>query len=110
MATIDIGDIAKQMLAAALGELGPQAKKVKAYAELEMKKLAQTIAAIEVAHRAGKMTDEEARLLLDMQRNAARAVMATVKGMSLVAAERAVNAALGVVRDAVNTAMGIALV
>jgi hypothetical protein len=44
-----------------------------------------------------------------MQKNSALAVMLTVEGLGLLTVESAINAALGAVRDSVNTAVGFAL-
>jgi hypothetical protein len=55
------------------------------------------------------LDEPRAKLLLDMQKNASSSVLQTVKGLSLLAAEQAINAALNVLRSSVNTAIGIAL-
>lgn len=45
-----------------------------------------------------------------MQKSASRSVLLTVKGLSLLAAEEAINAALAVVRTVVNTAVKFTLI
>jgi hypothetical protein len=45
-----------------------------------------------------------------MQQNASRAVIASLEGMTLIAAEQAVNAALAAIKGVVNSALGFALI
>jgi hypothetical protein len=45
-----------------------------------------------------------------MQTHASRNVLLTLKGLALIAAEAAINAALGVVKTAVNTALKFSLI
>jgi hypothetical protein len=45
-----------------------------------------------------------------MQTHASKNVLLTLQGLSLLGAEAAVNAALGAVKTAVNTAVGFALI
>ncbi len=44
-----------------------------------------------------------------MQLNASKAVLLTIEGIGLLAAEAAVNAVLDVIKDSVNTALGFAI-
>ncbi len=106
MPTIDAEQMAKDMLAAALGVLKDKGPGVKTYAESEFKKLSETFVTIQKAKLSGEITEDQARLLLDMQKNATRAVMLTVEGLGIVTVEQAINAALAVVRDTVNAAIG----
>ena len=110
MPTIDAQKLGKDMLAAALGAFKEKAPAVKTYAESEFKKLAETLVTIEKARLAGEINEQQARLLLDMQKNSTRAVMLTIEGLGILTVEAAINAALAVVRDSVNAALGFALV
>ena len=76
----------------------------------KFEKIAQTVVSIGEGIAAGTITQEQAPILLDMQKNASRAVLAAVEGMTLVAAEQAVNAAIGAVKTAINTFVGFPLV
>ena len=74
MAQLKTDALVKQMLSAAgkvLKKDWPEARK---YAELEFTKLAQTMAMIQTQHALGELNKTEARLLMDIQRHAARAV------------------------------------
>jgi hypothetical protein len=44
-----------------------------------------------------------------MQKNSALAVLLTVQGLGLLTVESAINAALGAVKETVNTALGFLL-
>ncbi|MBS2033275.1 MAG: hypothetical protein JST54_35705 [Deltaproteobacteria bacterium] len=104
--TIDVADLAKRMLAVAIPELGNGASAVEHFAQMEMTKLAQTAAGIEAAAAAGTVTEEIAASLLQMQKCAAQSVLTTAEGLGLVAVEKAINAALGILKAALNTALG----
>ena len=60
--------------------------------------------------RVGQINPQQAELLFDMQKSASRSVLLTVKGLSLLAAQEAINAALAVVRTVVNTAVKFPLI
>jgi len=107
--TLDVEDVAKQMLAAALPILKKDAADAEAFAKMEFTKIAQTIASIGEALAAGQIDQQQASLLLDMQTLASRNVLLALRGLGLLAAEAAINAALAAVKTAVNTAIGVAL-
>lgn len=109
MATLDIAQIFSSMLTAARDSLGQKWPKVKDFAEAEFEKLARTLVQIETLKVTGQITEAEASVLLQMQKNTARTVMLTLEGMSLLLVEGAINAALAVVKDTVNGAVGFAL-
>ena len=102
--------LVKEMLAAAKGEVSERWPDVKIYAESEAKKLAQTLVMIEKLKVTGQITKKQAEILLDMQRQTSRVVLLTIEGLSLLAAEAAVNAAMKSIRDTVNDAIGWKLV
>lgn len=103
---IDIDKLLKAMLQAASAALKKQWPKAKDYASNEFRKLlleAQHIAQLKAA---GKITEQEAFYLMNLQRNASRAVLLTIEGLGIIAVEAAINAALAVVRDTINSALG----
>lgn len=110
MAGIDVQQILTGMLGAAQSVFGEKWPSVKDYAEAEFEKLARTLVQIELLKQRNQISEGEASVLFEMQKNTARAVMLTLEGMSLLLVEGAINAALGVVRDAVNTALGFVLI
>lgn len=108
--SLDIEDLGKKLLSAMQGSLSEAWAKAEAFAKPEAQKIAQTIVSIEASHLAGKITEEQARLLLEMQKNASRAVILAVQVIGLVAAEKAINDALSAVKDLVNKAVGFVLI
>lgn len=107
--SLDVSQLASQMLAAALPILKQGASNIESFAKVEFTKIAQTIGSIESQLADGEINQEQASLLLDMQKHASRSVLLTVKGLGILAVEQALNAALAVVGAAVNAAIGFAL-
>jgi hypothetical protein len=107
---LHVQTLASQMLVAALPLLKKDAQNAESFASMEFTKIAQTIVAIEGQLAAGEVDQQEAELLLEMQTTASRNVLLTLKGLALLAVEDAINAALDVIRTAVNTAVGFALI
>lgn len=110
MAQFDVEAVLGSMAAAAQGVLRDKWPEVKSFATTEFQKIAQTIVSIGEGVASGAISQEQAPILLDMQKNASRAVLAAVEGMTLIAAEQALNAALGAVKTAINTFVGFPLV
>ena len=101
--------LSKDILAALKGALTEKWPEIKEYGTAESKKLAQALVMIEALKAAGKINEEQAALHLEIQKNASRAVLLTIEGLGILAVEAALSAALTVVKDAVNTATGFAL-
>lgn len=55
------------------------------------------------------LTKEQAEILLKMQAHASQAVVTSVETVGMIAAQDAINATVGVLKDAVNKAAGIVL-
>ena len=106
MAKIDAKDLVAQMVAAAVGVLKGQWAKAKEYAQPEFEKLAAIAVDIEAKKLAGKIAEDEARILMKMEKNAFDTVVLTLKDEGVLAAEQAINAALSVAAGIVNTALG----
>lgn len=106
MPEINMEKLVKDMAGAATGVLKEKWPSVKTYAEAEFKKLGETVIAVQKSKLLGNITEEEARLLLEMQKNAMRSVFLTVEGLGIIAVEEAINAAIAVVRSTINTAIG----
>jgi hypothetical protein len=107
--SLDINELSQTMLNAFKGQLQANWPQIKHYAEAEAKKLAENLVLIEKLHLLGDMSDEQAALQHKLQKNAARVVLISVQGMSLLMAEQAVNAALDSVKTSVNTALNFTL-
>jgi hypothetical protein len=107
---LDGQQLATQMLSAALPILKSGAEEATAFAEKEFAKIAQTIVSIEAQVAVNQINQEQAELLLEMQTHASRAVLLALQGLALLTVEAAINAALGVVKTAVNTAVKFKLI
>jgi|GEM_PF-572290 hypothetical protein len=108
--SLDIGKMAGDMGAAFLNVLKDKAPDIEKYAKDESAKMAQSLAKIASLLAAGKIDEDEAKLQLNIQKQATKAVLLAIAGVSLLAAEAAINAALATVKTAVNTAVGFALI
>ncbi|MGA3244400.1 MAG: hypothetical protein ABSE41_07285 [Bacteroidota bacterium] len=82
---------------------------VKDYAESEAAKMAKTLETVVQLRVAGKIDDQQAQALVEMQKNAMQAVLLAIQGIGLIAAQKAINAALAAVKDIVNKAIGFPL-
>jgi hypothetical protein len=110
MTDLDVQELLKAMLEAAQGEFKEKWPTIKDFAKSELEKLANTLVQIGKLKATGQITEGEAKILLEMQKNTARTVMLTLEGMGLLLVEAAINSALAVVKDTVNGAVGFVLV
>ena len=101
--------LATNMLNAAKGVLAEKWPEIKDYAETETKKLAESLVMIEKLKLAREISNEQAKLHLDIQKNATRTVLLAIEGLGILAVEQALNAAFAAVKDTVNTAVTFAL-
>jgi hypothetical protein len=106
---LDARDLLGPMLSAIRPVLSKYWGDVKDFAETEAEKMAKTLATIAELRVADKINDQQAQALLDMQKHSMQAVFLAVEGIGLIAAQNAINAALGAVKDMVNKAIGFAL-
>jgi hypothetical protein len=107
---LNVGELAPQMLKAAMGVLAGKAPELLDYGKTEFEKIAQRIIFIEEKASQGELKPEVAQNLLGMQLNSTKSLLATLEGLSTIEIEEAINAALDVVKSAVNTAVGFALI
>jgi hypothetical protein len=110
VADIDISELVSKMLNAAKDVLGRKWPESKDYAESAFIQIGEAISFIEMQRVLGNMSDEKARLHLNIQKNAAKTVMLTLEGLGIVAVEAVMNAALNVIKDTVNAALGFVLI
>jgi hypothetical protein len=107
--SLNVTQLAKDMAGAFVGSLKAAVPNIKDYAEGEAKKMAQSLAMIEKLVVAGTIDEEEAKLHLEIQKNASRTVLLTIEGLGALAVEAAINAALDVVKNTVNAALKFTL-
>jgi hypothetical protein len=108
--SLDTSQLTTDMINAIKGVLSDKWPKIKEYGETESKKLAESFAMIEKLKLKNEIDDEEARLQFKIQKNASRTVQLTNEGLGVLAAEEAINAAMKVVKDTVNSALGFTLI
>ena len=107
--TIDIEGLAKQMLEAAKGVFNEKWPEVRKFAESESKKFVSNMAEIALWKANNEITEDEAKSLVNLHKRAMKMVFTALEGISLAMAEKAINAAIDVIRQAVNTAIGWAI-
>jgi hypothetical protein len=110
MPSLDTDQLVADTLAAVKAALTGHWNAVAPFAEAEMRKLAVTAAQIEAGHLSGTISAAQAKILLKMQANASQAALTAVETVGMIAAQHAINAALAVVKKAINAAIGIPLV
>ncbi len=110
MASINISSILDEMLAAFKHSIKSAWPTVEHYAEVELNKLAHAAVSVEKMQLAGTINQAQAKIYFDMQKNTAETVMLTATGLSEIAIQNAINAALSVVKNTINTALGWSLV
>ena len=108
--SLNTEQLVTDMVAAMKNVLDDKWPKIKVYGEAEAKKLAESFAMVEKLKLLNEIDEDEARLHFTIQKNASRTVLLTVEGLGVLAAEQAINAALNVVKDTVNTALGYPLI
>ena len=109
MSSIDVDDLGAKMLEAARGVLTAKWTKARPYVESETKIFAERLASITRLRAAGSISEQRAKDLVAFQEEAFETVLLAVEGLTQLAIEEALNAALKAVRDTVNTAIGFAL-
>jgi len=103
------GNLGEKMFVAAKSSLGPMFKLVQQFLKYEMEKLAITIRMLVQGVANGDISKTEAKILLNQQKVATAAVLTCAEGMTAVAVQAAINAALGVLKGFVNGKVGFAL-
>jgi len=104
--TLNTQKLFEDMAGAAKSSFGKQWKDVEGYALPELSKFAKNITEIAELKLSGEISEEQAKIHLAMQKKAMAIVMLTAKGLTILAVEAAINAAIDVVRGAVNTSIG----
>lgn len=98
------------MVSAARGAAGQQWTEIRSAVTFELRVLSQRLVQITKLRVAGEIDNDDARLFLQMAQNNAIAAIAMATAMVGAAIKRVVDAALGAVRTAVNSAIGFVLI
>jgi hypothetical protein len=102
----DVKDIIGMISEAVKVALGDKWEEAKDFAESESKKFGQNIAEIALWKETGKITEEQGRVLLRMHQRSMKMVLTALEGISLVLAEKAINAAIDAISGIVNSLIG----
>ncbi len=103
--SLSVNDLIGKIVSAIKPILAKYWNDVGDYAEGESAKMAQSLVTIANLKVAGKIDEQQAEALLDMQKHSMQAVLLAVEGIGLIAAQNAINAALDAVKDLVNPIM-----
>jgi len=106
MSKIDFEKLIQDMLKAVEGKLINHWSEAKPYAEKEIKSFSENIKLITQLKADKKITEEQAKLYIDIQKSSMRIVLLTIQGLGILAVESAINAAIDVVKSTVNKALG----
>lgn len=106
----DIDAVVKTMLQAAAGPLQKYWKTAEPVAKDEFTKIAQLVQQIATERTTQTITKEDALDRLEMAKEAAKCALDTQLGLATMAAEDAINAALGSVSSLVNGCIGFAVI
>ena len=106
---LNVSQLGVDILASFKHTLTDKCPEIRDYAEAEAKKLAHTLVMIEALIVSGKINHEQAMLHIEIQKNAIRTVLLATEGLGILAVEAAINKALDVVKNTVNSAIGFAL-
>jgi len=102
----EVKDIIGKITDAIKVALGEKWDEAQDFAESEAKKFAQNIAEITLWKETGKITEEQGKVLLRMHQRSMKMVLTALEGISLVLAEKAINAAIDAIGDIVNGIIG----
>ncbi len=105
-----INDITAKISEAVKVALGDKWEEAKVFAESESRKFAANIAEIALWAETETISEEQGRVLLRMHQRSMQMVITAIEGISLVLAERAINAAIDAVAEMVNGLVGWELI
>jgi uncharacterized protein YlxW (UPF0749 family) len=102
MTTPDFNKILQQMLDAAKASLGGRLPQTLSYVEAELKQLLEETKKVEMRKKLGQIDAATAEIQLNSLLNAAGTVAVTGEGIVKVEAEKAINAAIKALTDALG--------
>jgi len=106
MAKLDKEQIYQEMMEAVKVILKDHWQKAKPFAEKQIMLFTESLETIERLKDQEILTEEQAKLYIDIQRSSLRIALITVDGLQSLAVERAINTALNIVKKTINTAIG----
>lgn len=103
MAELDYKSVAKDMIAAMEPVVKDHISDIRELAEDELEDFAKRSAILTKKVKDGKLSQRQAEAILRIRRNAVETVLISIAGISVVAAQDAINAALSVLKDAISS-------
>jgi len=110
MSAIDYKKVSKEMLSAMQAALSGHFDDAKELAEDELEDFAKRSAVLTQKVADGKINRKQAEAILRIRRNAVETVLLSISGIGVIAAQDALNAAISVLKNAINSAIpGVSL-
>ena len=107
--SIDIPSLTSTMIAGVRKAISDRWPVIRAVAEPELRKIAQTIEDASQLYAEGVITADRAAQIVEMQRNTAMSVVRTVEGLGIQTARQALDAAAHAAGAVVNRLLGFKL-
>lgn len=108
--SLDTTALSRSMIDAARNAVAEQWPALRSIAEVELRTLAHSLAEVTALHEAGEIPRSHAQQLVRMHQTSAASVLATIEGIGLLSANRAVDAASSVAAIVINRIAGFRLV
>ncbi|MCD4683894.1 MAG: hypothetical protein K8R86_11475 [Bacteroidales bacterium] len=107
MSTLDLDfkQIANDMLLAMKGAVTEYFSDVKDIADDELEDFAKRSVELAKKVKEGKISEVQAKAILKIRQNAVETVLLSIAGISLIAAQEAIEAAIGILKGVVNAAI-----
>jgi len=106
MSELNLAELVKPMLTAFQQEITADWPSIQHYAETEFNKIALSLITIEKLKHQHHITLDQAKIYLQLQKDAALSIFLTIQGLTRLMVARALTAALDSIKIIVNQAIG----
>jgi len=107
MPELNIPELAENMVEASKDSFDAESwKEAGKFVQTESKKFVEDLAEIHKWKQEGTIDQEQAEALIRLHKRSMKMVLTASTGVSLIMAEKAINAALNVIRQTVNSVIG----
>ncbi|HSJ67593.1 MAG TPA: hypothetical protein VK921_07960 [Anditalea sp.] len=110
MAKLNKEQIYEDMMVAVKSILDHNWKRAKPFAEKQIMLFTESLETIERLKDQEILSEEQAKIYIDIQKRSLRIALMTVDGLEALAVEKAINTALDLVKKTINTALGWKLI
>ena len=107
MAGIDLDRLVSDSIAAASAAIGDDITRIEGFARSQFQAIAQSAADIVEDRLAGRLSEAEARILLNRIPRLVQNTINTLRGLALVTLEKAWNAVAMTIQNAIRGALGL---